>query len=512
MPCCHIPNPAQPAFPATLVPDAQRFSQYVGNGNPSGRAATTTILTSGLHLEMKLWPPTGQLPTPPHKINDAQHNSWQAMSGRTTAPTGQFPRFLPQEKEKVFTSIEIPARPKACALLEYDRWLLEITFDLRRVGLAHAGIAVAWVPSGKTSKPPELATVGLSQKLLNIFIKYELSWQVTGVWRSAAFAHYSDLQLPELRYFLCALHAPLDSIVLKGIANSRLGKWLQERGLQKPNGDLLKSCTGSFRPWSKLDCLRTYYGLQLMLRRIAMETWPKGCACSASPDQAIKDCADWFNQKYVVSNNCKGHDWIQAACDLPIRIVEETLAEVRNGSGNEADGFTPDAKPAKKAYKPDADTKPVNESQSSPENGKKPESAHTVSGHDDMAKPEKFEGGTSSGVSKMPAVKREIYLQDTPKGSFTKIVNACGDRRNIGLITKTGELWLIADRRPKQRYLISEIKAAGGPDLPNKPRFIKSKGGATSVGGSGFQGGVSLGSHDNCRQFLSLWFIVRDCP
>lgn len=242
-----------------------------------------------------------------------------------------------------------------------------------------------------------------------------------------------------------------------------------------------------------------------------METWSKGCACSASPDQAIKECADWFNQKYGVSNNCKGLDWIQAACDLPIRIVEETLAEVRNGSGNEVDGFTPDAKPSKQAYKPDTDTKPVNEGQSSPENGKKPESSHTVSGHDDMAKPEKFEGGTSIGVSKGPSVKREIYLQDTPKGSFTKIVNACGDRRNIGLITKTGELWLIADRRPKQRYLFSEIKAAGGPDLPNEPRFIKSKGGATSVGGSGFQGGVSLGSPANCRKFLSRWFIVHDC-
>lgn len=171
MPCCHIPKPAQPSFPASLVPDAQRFSKYVGSGNPSGSVAPTTILTSALHLEMKLWPPTGQLPTPPHKINDAQHNSWQAMSGRTTAPTGQFPRFPPQEKEKVFTSIEIPARPEACALLEYDRWLLENIFDLRRVGLAHAEMAVAGVPNGKTSKPPELATVGLSQKLLNIFIK-----------------------------------------------------------------------------------------------------------------------------------------------------------------------------------------------------------------------------------------------------------------------------------------------------------------------------------------------------
>lgn len=472
--------------------------------------APTTILTSALHLEMKLWPPTGQLPTPPHKINDAQHNSWQAMSGRTTAPTRQFPRFLPQEKKKVFTSIEIPTRPEACALLEYDRWLLGKILDLRRVGLAHASIAVAGVPNGKTSKPPELATVGLSQKLLNIFIKYELSWQVTGVWRSAAFALYSDLQLPELRYFLCALHAPLDSIVLKGIANSRLGKWLQERGLQKPNGDLLESCTGSFRPWSKLDCLRTYYGLQLMLRRIAIATWPKGCACSASPDHAIKECRDRFNCIYLAPE-LVAKDWIQAACDLPTHIVEETLAEVRNGSRNEVDGFTPDAKPAKQVPAQAPGDKTVNEIQNSPENGANPESSHTSSRHDDMANTEGLKGSTSSGVPKGTSGRREIYLQNTPKGSFTKIVSACGNRPNLGLITKAGELWLKADERPAKRYLIAEIIAAGGPDLPNKPRFIKSKGGATSVGGSGFQGGVSLGSPDNCRQFLSLWFIVRDC-
>ena len=107
--------------------------------------------------------------------------------------------------------------------------------------------------------------------------------------------------------------------------------------------------------------------------------------------------------------------------------------------------------------------------------------------------------------------KTEIYLQKTVKNTYTKIVNACGDAGNLGLITKSGELWLIADKRPEKRYLIADIIAAGGPDLPNRPRF-KTKGGSTPAGGSGFQGGVSLGSQDNCRQFLSLWFIVRDCP
>ena len=77
MPCCHIPTLINPDFPQCLIPDTQRFAQYVGGVplcaidalQPAG------ILTSALHLEMKLWEPTPFTYLP----NDAQGNSWQVM-------------------------------------------------------------------------------------------------------------------------------------------------------------------------------------------------------------------------------------------------------------------------------------------------------------------------------------------------------------------------------------------------------------------------------------------------
>ena len=121
------------------------------------------------------------------------------------------------------------------------------------------------------------------------------------------------------------------------------------------------------------------------------------------------------------------------------------------------------------------------------------------------------ERAPSEGSKNAPA-KTVIYLQQTPKGAYTRIINACGDHHNLGLITNNGGLWLIADRRPERRYLIAEIIAAGGPNLPIHPQFRTMPNGTTPVGGTGYQGGVALGSQANCRQFLSSWFIVRDCP
>ena len=116
------------------------------------------------------------------------------------------------------------------------------------------------------------------------------------------------------------------------------------------------------------------------------------------------------------------------------------------------------------------------------------------------------------GDSEKSPAKTMIYLQPTPKRTFTKIVNACGDHHNLGLITRAGGLWLKADERPKKRYLIAEIIAAGGPNLPIHREFRTMPHGAAPVGGTGYQGGVALGSPANCRQFLERWFVVGDCP
>ena len=333
MPCCHIPTPARPVFPATLVPDAQCFSQYVGDGNPTGRAATTTILTSGLHLEMKLWPASGGLPLNKYIPNNARNNSWRAMQIRGCNNT-----FTPTEQNQLFNELlaglPIPSS-RVCCLGDYDGWLLDNVIGFRAAGLQPGRNPVAAVANGST--PTTLASVGLAQKPINVFVKYELCWQVAGQWLRGIFHPYAPLQIPDLPQFVCALHAPVDAILVEKLLALPVGLHLKRQGLLKSRKGsplIQQSSDGNFRPWSKLDCLRTYYGLQLMLRRIAMATWPKGCACSASPDQAIKDCADWFNEKYRTSNICKGKDWIQAACDLgkEVDVIDKTLAVLRGAS------------------------------------------------------------------------------------------------------------------------------------------------------------------------------------
>ncbi|MDI1311575.1 hypothetical protein [Prosthecobacter sp.] len=323
MPCCHIQSLEHPAFPATLIPDAERFANYVGGVplNRIGEPLPARVLTSALHLEMKLW-------KQPKKfrwyVNDAQLNSWGVMANRTTAPYAEYPRFVQQAQCNIFSKINPPESVTDCRLEAYDKWLLSTQMEFRSNGLANAGLEV-WTPNGN-NKPPELGTIGLAQKLINIYVKYELCWQVAGKCLNAVQAAYANPHMPHLPQYLCALHAPIDRILLKEIYKLGLGRQLQEMKLLKGE-NLIQSFDGSSRPWSKLNCLRTYYGLQLILRRIAMHTWKKSCACAESARKAIQGCADWFNENYGEEHPCgEGQkDWIQTACDLPEQLIEKML-------------------------------------------------------------------------------------------------------------------------------------------------------------------------------------------
>lgn len=329
MPCCHIPNPNNPTFPPSLQPDAERFARYVGGAplNQIGNLDPPTVLTSALHLEMKLWNPTRFA----WYVNDALRNSWGVMSNRTTAPQGQYPRFAQTDQSYAFGRIMLPDALFNCRFTQFDEWLLNQIDTLRTAGLGRAGIPI-WRPNGR-NKPPELGTRGLSQKLVNMSLKYELCWQVAGQWVDTRFLGYAQRRIANMYQFLCPLHAPIDRILLRAIVGLPLGEWLiKKKKLLRRSGDLRQSSDGQFRSWSKLDCLRTYYGLQLMLRRIAMETWPKGCACDGSASDAIKRCADWFEEAFgkCYSPNKVGPDWIKASCELPDEVIKQTLDEMRS--------------------------------------------------------------------------------------------------------------------------------------------------------------------------------------
>ena len=327
MPCCHVPIPLNPAFPNALIPDAERFAKYVGGaplaalGNPDA----VGIFTSALHLEMQLWEPTKFT----WYINDSQRNAWGVMSNRTTSPASVFPRFVQRGQCLVFSSFALPPCADDCCLLVFDAWLLSKLVELRNEGLAHAGLVV-W-EADHHIKPPELGTFGLAQKLINIFLKYEVCWQAVGQWVNGQMVPYQPPVIPNLPSYLCALHAPIDRILLDALGSLALGKWLKKNKLiNLVTCQLKQSSNGSLRPWSKLDCLRTYYGLQLMLRKVAMRTWPPGCACAESTNAAIQKCADWFNRTYGNEHPCGSGqlDWIQAACNFPDDLIKASASSL----------------------------------------------------------------------------------------------------------------------------------------------------------------------------------------
>jgi hypothetical protein len=259
------------------------------------------------------------------------------MSNRTTAPAAKYPRFNAAEKCTVFLGLcsSFPRR-SGCALVEYDQWILTQIKDLRRGGLRHAGLLHRWMPPGK---PPELGTIGLAQKLINIYVKYQFCWQIAGQWQNIpAPGHFVFPYTPPFnpQDFLCALHTPIDNVVIVSLVKKySVGQYLKNKKLLRCYGNppneqsyIRQSSDNRWRPWSKLDCLRTYYGFQLVLRRIAMRTWPKECGCFGLSD-AITKCGDMFQDEFAKGQECQGPDWIEVAKNIPDEIITKTIEELK---------------------------------------------------------------------------------------------------------------------------------------------------------------------------------------
>lgn len=301
--CCQNPPEPTGPFADSLREDAEQFSKFVGGGD-------FRYLASALHLEMKLWPAGGPLPDK-YRANDARWNSWRAMSNRTTAPETEYSRFDPAHREKGLDALSsLQPASLSCVLKSYDEFVIKLIVDERKRGLKQAGVPL-WDPQkNKKAKPPELGTIGLAQKRVNLFIKYEFCWQYAGQWRERELAPYEDHAIPNLLDYQCALHAPMDRELISAINRTDVGKTLKRNGFLV--GEAFVQADGKNRPWSKLDCLRTYYGFQLLLRHWAMDTWPEDCAC-ASPEDLIKSSVEWFENKFDGKCTNHGKDWLKAA-------------------------------------------------------------------------------------------------------------------------------------------------------------------------------------------------------
>ena len=298
-----------------LFGDASVFSQYVGSRIPAGAAALPAVLTGALHAEMRLWPPRGPLPRK-YQINDENLNAWRAMTSMGVERTFDEPVPI-----SPYARLLVPG--PQCAIAIYDKWLLDHLIALREIGRGQPG---AIIPN-RHQKPSQLATCGLAQKLINIYIKYIHCWEIAGQYNLATGAYDPFAANPTTLDFSCALHAPIDNEIIIALAVTPLGHYLKQRRLITINGrnGRLVQADGSPNPWTKLDCLRTYFGFELILRRLAMHSWPKNCGCT-SPGEAVAISGDWFEKKYADDPILDGPDWIRVAQEIPDDIFEQTLA------------------------------------------------------------------------------------------------------------------------------------------------------------------------------------------
>ena len=151
--------------------------------------------------------------------------------------------------------IELLPKPveRRCALDVYDRFF----------GAVDGVLGCMAVP-GRTQRPAVLTTLGLRQKFINIFIKYHVAWHFAGM---PLVAPWKNLNFNDLA---CAFHAPIDSILIKELAKSPIGRVL--RCLVRTDGRL-QTLAGP-QAWSRLNCRATYDLFQYLMRRIAWATWP----------------------------------------------------------------------------------------------------------------------------------------------------------------------------------------------------------------------------------------------
>ena len=274
-PCCYIPtkgtsNPYSPS----LMQECIVFNDYVAGIWPLPAKPRFTSLISALHLDIVMWQTAKPLSTKKYKINNARHNSFAAsvVRGSPSAKIGQ-------NLSPIFNSLDILPNSKKCRLPAYDGWLLGQTLAIRSFGKT-------WHITKSTSLKKSLGTlttVGMSQKLINLYYKYQFCWAASG--------SRLNLNPGKVLDFSCALHCPLDRIFLLELMKLPLGQDLKRRGLltSAKGSPAIRNLNGHLLPWSKLDCISTYYSLQMVLRRLAMMTWPKGCACLIGNPTGLKN-------------------------------------------------------------------------------------------------------------------------------------------------------------------------------------------------------------------------------
>ena len=260
MPKCCIHAPAA-VHNDSLKIDAQAFSAWVGGMWPLTRPPLSPPLpglTSALHVDLKLWTPRKAIRR--HMINRALDNAVSEARARHPNAPGTDSIVY---RTYINNNLNLPSAGQFCSIFQYDLWLLSFI----RNTCAHFATPGTF-----------LSTIGMAQKVVNLYNKYMACWAYAGQYNLLGFAAPADPT--GVKNFVCALHCPLDNILLLQLARTDIGYYLQDHGLLQVNGNsvLIQQDDGINKTWSNLDCPTAYYALQWFIRRIAMATWPSGCS------------------------------------------------------------------------------------------------------------------------------------------------------------------------------------------------------------------------------------------
>jgi hypothetical protein len=331
------PPGTAPETEASFEHDAQLYSKYVGGAYPVPSLRHARTLVSGLHVEMKLWSATATSEKAIHspsswRINDAGHNAWMTVLRGATSPSMKRCSYDETDRGRLIGSLRSALRANDFSedpFLMYDEWLLEILLKIREQ---------AWLREGQTEprriinledKPKPLTRIGQVQELVNVYVKHEACWQAAGHWQKNPHpgqfaAHTEEYTIGETVW---ALHAPLDQGLLDALAQFALGRHLIDRGLLQQTDDGVL-----FRPhatvqtcwWYQLDCLQSYYAFQLILRQLAMLSWPAEW-CS----NHIRQCHALYGRLFGIKRGpYEGPDWWQVALNIPPDVLQTTLDQL----------------------------------------------------------------------------------------------------------------------------------------------------------------------------------------
>jgi hypothetical protein len=234
-----------------------------------------------------------------------------------------------------------------------------------------------------------------------------------------------------------------------------------------------------------------------MLRKVALNTWRRGCACAPSSKEPIQACADWFNKNYGATHPCgPGQtDWIQAACDLPEYVMTHALQQPQP------------PKTGRSIRSKQAINHPQTSESAHAKNN--PKSAQQAA--ESLQKREKLR---AMNQSPQQGRKRLYLSQIHQNDAAITFKERCDTRWNIGWACwDHGQVDLkVNGAYQANRYLIGEIADAGG-DFLTEPGYTEESAPETHCcSGSQYQGGVPFGSVQAAIRYLKQYFDIIACP